>query len=68
MVILVERGGAWTNDYDMHYVNNNNPDLRFDWDNHRIAVPGNALMHANENSAVMDNGDYSLVDPHDTSL
>ena len=59
-------GKAWTNDYGNHYVNNNNPDLRMDWTNHRFAVPGQAYSNANENAAVMDNGGYSLVDPHDT--
>jgi len=59
-------GNAWTNDYGMHYVNNNNPDVRFDWENHRFAVPGMGGMHADENSAVMGWGEGSLVDPHDT--
>lgn len=59
-------GGAFVNDYDDHYVNANNPEVRFDWENHRMAVPGKAYMHANENAAVMDNGGYTLVDPHDT--
>ncbi len=58
--------GAFTNDYGMHYVNNNNPDVRFDWENHRMAVPGQGGEHANENAAVMEWGDGSLVDPHDT--
>ena len=59
-------GNTWTNDYGMHYVNNNNPDVRFDWDNHRFAVPGMGGMHADENSAVMAWGEGSLIDPHDT--
>ncbi len=59
-------GGAFTNDYGNHYVNNNNPEVRFDWDNHRIAVPGEAWEYTNSNSAVVDNGGYSLVDPLNT--
>lgn len=53
-------GNAWTNDYGMHYVNNNNPDLRFDWDNHRMATPGNGGQNADENAAVIPWGDGSL--------
>jgi len=60
------KSDTWYNDYGNHYVNTNNPENRKDWDNHRFAVPGNAWMHANDNAAVMDNGGYTLVDPHDT--
>jgi hypothetical protein len=56
-------GSAFVNDYANHYVNSNNGDVRFDWDNHRMAVPGVAYEHADDNSAVVDNGGYSLVDP-----
>jgi len=56
-------GEAWTNDHGNHYVNENNPDLRFDWTNHRIAVPGQGGMHANENAAIISWGEGSLVDP-----
>lgn len=59
-------GGAFVNDYANHYVNSNNNEVRFDWDNHRMAVPGVAYMHANDNSAVVDNGGYSLIDPLNT--
>lgn len=60
-------GEAWDNDYGNHYVNNNNPGLRMDWDNQRFAVPGKGGHHANESAAVTgwrDGG--TLVDPHDT--
>lgn len=58
--------GAFTNDYGNHYVNEHNPNVRFDWDNHRMAVPGVGGSHANENSAIIEWGDGSLVDPHGT--
>ncbi|MBI2029630.1 hypothetical protein HYT02_04395 [Candidatus Gottesmanbacteria bacterium] len=67
-------GKAWTNDYGNHYVNNNNPDVRMDWDCHRKAVPGNGGVNANPNSAVVDwsfvdsdpsDGGETLVVPHD---
>ena len=58
--------GAFENDYGMHYVNVHNPEVRFDWDNHRMAVPGMGGHHADEHAAVMGWGDGSLVDPHNT--
>lgn len=58
--------GVFENDYGNHYVNTNNPAVRFDWDNHRIAVPGQGGAHANENAAIIEWGDGSLVDPHGT--
>lgn len=59
-------GQAWDNDYGDHFENMNNGANRKDWTNHRFAQPGKAWAHANDNAAVMDNGGYSLVDPHDT--
>jgi len=59
-------GEAWDNDYGEHYVNVNNGGNRKDWTNHRFAQPGQGGAHANENAAVMEWGDGSLVDPHDT--
>lgn len=56
-------GNAWTNDYGMHYVNNNNPDLRFDWTTPAKAIPGVGGHHANEHAAVVAWGDGSLVTP-----
>jgi len=61
-------GEAWYNDYVGHYVNNNNPGNRKDWANHRFAVPGQGGANANENAAVIEWGDGTLVDPHDTML
>jgi len=66
-------GSAWTNDFANHYVNNNNPDVRMDWDCHRFAVPGNGGVNANPNSAVVDwsvdgdpsDGGETLVVPED---
>jgi hypothetical protein len=58
--------GAFYNDYGEHYVNTKNPEVRFDWTNQRMAVPGEGGEHASENSAVIDWGSGSLVDPHDT--
>ena len=58
--------GAFTNDYANHYVNEQNPDVRFDWDNQRMAVPGDGGSYADENAAVIEWGDGSLVDPRDT--
>lgn len=59
-------GKAWTEDYSMHYVNNNNPANRKDWANHRFAQPGQGGAHANEHSAVQAHGDGTLVDPQST--
>lgn len=47
-------------------VNTNNPDLRFDWPNHRMAVPGQGGAHADDSAAVIKWGDGTLVDPLDT--
>jgi hypothetical protein len=66
-------GLAWTNDFANHYVNNNNPDVRMDWDCHRFAVPGNGGVQANANSAVVNwsvdgdpsDGGETLVVPED---
>lgn len=52
--------------FDHHYTNAKNPDVRMDWDNHRMAVPGKGGHHANENAAVQAHGDQTLVDPQDT--
>ena len=57
-------GGAFVNDYGNHYVNTNNPEVRFDWDNHRMAVPGQGGHHANEKAAVQAHGDQTLVVPN----
>ena len=48
------------------WVNQNNPDVRFDTDTHRRAVPGNGGANSNENSVVHPHHDASLVDPHRT--
>ena len=61
-------GKAWTNDYGNHYVNDNNPDVRMDWDNHHFAVPGQGGHHANSNAAVKAHGDQTLVEPNDTKF
>jgi hypothetical protein len=67
-------GAAWTNDGPSHYTNNNNPDVRMDWNCNRKAVPGNGGVNANANSAVVDwslvdgdpsDGGETLVVPHD---
>ena len=66
-------GNAWTNDYGNHYVNNNNGDLRQDWDTGRRAVPGRAAAAQAGNPTTTDSEnnvisrpDSTLVDPHKT--
>jgi Spy/CpxP family protein refolding chaperone len=57
------------NDYGDHYVNANNPDVRWDWACHQFATPGHGDDHANQDhSAVIDRpGDSGLVAPGDKS-
>ncbi|MGH9226095.1 MAG: hypothetical protein ACRD2W_20450 [Acidimicrobiales bacterium] len=57
------------NDFGDHYVNLNNPDVRWDWDCHQFAVPGQGDEHANQdNAAIIDRGTGSgLVAPGDKS-
>jgi hypothetical protein len=57
------------NDYGEHYVNLNNPDLRWDWTCHQFATPGHGDDHANQDhSAVIDRpGESGLVAPGDKS-
>ena len=50
---MVMRLRMFKNDYGNHYVNMNNPDLRFDWTNHRFAIPGIGGLHSNIRSAIM---------------
>ena len=57
---------VWFNDFEGHYVNVNNPENRKDWTNHRFAVPGQGGANADENAAVIEWGDGTLVDPLDT--
>lgn len=46
------------------YINQNNPDVRFDVENHRMAVPGQGGSNAAEGSAIIEWGEGSLVSPH----
>lgn len=55
--------GAFSNDGGGHYTNLNNPDVRFDWANQHIAVPGMGGQHANDNAAVVPHGSATLVVP-----
>ena len=57
------------NDFGGHYVNANNPALRWDWTCHQFATPGHGDDHANqEHSAVIDRTNPSaLVAPGDKS-
>ena len=57
------------NDFGNHYVNVNNPDVRWDWTCHQFATPGEGDAHANQDhSAVIDRpGDSGLVAPGDKS-
>jgi hypothetical protein len=66
-------GGAWVNDFDDHYVNTNNPDLRQDWATGRRAVPGGAAQSQADNPTTEDSDhnvisrpESTLVDPHHT--
>ena len=58
------------NDYGDHYVNANNPDVRFDWTCHQMATPGEGDAHADQDhSAVIDRtGDSGLVAPGDKDV
>jgi hypothetical protein len=57
------------NDFGEHYVNLNNPDVRWDWTCHQLAVPGQGDDHANQDHAAMRDraGDSGLVAPGDKS-
>ena len=57
------------NDVGDHFVNLNNPDVRWDWTCHQFATPGHGDDHANQDhSAVIDRpGDSGLVAPGDKS-
>lgn len=57
------------NDYPGHYVNTNNPQVRWDWTCHQFAVPGRGDDNANQDhSAVIDRpGGSTLVAPGDKS-
>jgi hypothetical protein len=57
------------NDFGEHYVNLNNPDVRWDWTCHQFATPGEGDANANQDhSAVIDRaGDSGLVAPGDKS-
>ena len=55
------------NDFGEHYVNVNNPDVRWDWTCHQFAVPGQGDENANQDhAAIIDRpGDSGLVAPGD---
>lgn len=58
------------NDFGEHYVNTNNPDVRWDWTCHQFAVPGQGDEHANQDHAAIrdrPNTDSGLVAPGDKS-
>ena len=57
------------NDFGEHYVNLNNPSLRWDWTCHQFAVPGVGEEHANQDhAAIIDRVNPSgLVAPGDKS-
>lgn len=65
-------GDAWTDTSSIHnpehYTHNVVGELRFDQTTGRKAIPGNAYLNANENSAFVLGRGYSLLDPHDTLL
>lgn len=58
------------NDSGDHYVNSNNPDVRWDWMCHQFATPGQGDEHANQDhSAVIDRpGESGLIAPGDKSI
>jgi hypothetical protein len=67
------QGAAWDNDFDDHYVNTNNPDLRQDWATGRRAIPGDAAQVQDDNPTTNDSDhnvisrpESTLVDPHRT--
>ena len=49
---------SWENQY--------NEDVRFDTENFRMAVPGDGGANADDNAALIEWGDGSLVQPFDT--
>ncbi|MDQ3571123.1 MAG: hypothetical protein M3396_11005 [Actinomycetota bacterium] len=57
------------NDFGEHYINANNPEVRWDWTCHQFAVPGQGDENANQdNAAMLDRaGDSGLVAPGDKS-
>jgi len=59
-------GNAWTEDYDGHFVNNNNPDNRKDLNTGRKAVPGNAAQAQADNPSDNDSAHNVISRPGDT--